>query len=291
MDRMVFLCYYPSMFLWFIAWFVIRARSSNSMLSSSRYIFNCNAKVPLRNKRDDYKVFECAKTIESFASKARSLVPVKYEVIVVTGFEKGAGTDANVFITMFGSNGDSGKHTLKQKMRNLFERGKTNRFYIETLDLGEMKKVRVEHDNSGLSPGWLLERVEVTNSATGVTTIFPCSKWLDKKRGDGELWRDLYPRYWTNRNDLHHLAMPFIEKIYFIHIYVLYFFILRRYTNTTCTGTPCHMITSHCITVLPGSHLSAILSPQIKANFFVFPYSSGKWNKRIISALDQSFAI
>ncbi|XP_072269601.1 lipoxygenase homology domain-containing protein 1 [Pyxicephalus adspersus] len=161
----------------------------------NQYIFNCNAKVPLRNKRDDYKVFECAKTIESFASRARSLVPVKYEVIIVTGFEKGSGTDANVFITMYGSNGDSGKHALKQKMRNLFERGKTNRFYIETLDLGEMKKVRVEHDNSGLNPGWLLERVEVTNSATGVTTIFPCGKWLDKKRGDGEIWRDLYPRY------------------------------------------------------------------------------------------------
>ncbi|XP_040192273.1 lipoxygenase homology domain-containing protein 1 [Rana temporaria] len=161
----------------------------------NQYIFNCNAKVPLRNKRDDYKVFECAKTIESFASKARSLVPVKYEVIIVTGFEKGSGTDANVSIIMFGSNGDSGKHDLKQKMRNLFERGKTNRFYIETLDLGEMKKVRVEHDNSGLNPGWLLERVEVTNSATGVTTIFPCGKWLDKKRGDGELVRDLYPRY------------------------------------------------------------------------------------------------
>ncbi|XP_056399217.1 lipoxygenase homology domain-containing protein 1 isoform X2 [Hyla sarda] len=161
----------------------------------NQYIFNCNAKIPLRNKRDDYKVFECAKTIESFASRARSLVPVKYEVIIVTGFEKGAGTDANVFLTMYGSNGDSGKHALKQKMRNLFERGKTNRFYIETLDLGEVKKVKVEHDNSGLNAGWLLERVEVTNSATGVTTIFPCGKWLDKKRGDGEICRELYPMY------------------------------------------------------------------------------------------------
>ncbi|KAM3939741.1 lipoxygenase homology domain-containing protein 1 [Leptodactylus fuscus] len=159
----------------------------------NQYIFNCNAKIPLRSRRDDYKVFECAKTIESFASRARSLVPVKYEVIIVTGFEKGSGTDANVFLTMYGSNGDSGRHALKHKMRNLFERGKTNRFDIETLDLGEMKKVRVEHDNSGLSPGWLLERVEVTNSATGVTTIFPCGKWLDKKRGDGEIWRELYP--------------------------------------------------------------------------------------------------
>jgi len=160
-----------------------------------RYFFRCNGKIPLRYKRRDYKVFECAKVIESFASKARSLVPVKYETIVVTGFEKGAGTDANVFITIFGLNGDSGKRALKQKFRNLFERGKTNRFYLETLDMGELKKVRIEHDNSGLAPGWLVERVEITNSATGVTTIFPCGKWLDENRGDGLTWRELFPRY------------------------------------------------------------------------------------------------
>ncbi|KAM9262068.1 lipoxygenase homology domain-containing protein 1 [Morus bassanus] len=161
----------------------------------NKYFFRCNVKIPLRYKRRDYKVFECAKVTESFASKARSLVPIKYETIVVTGFEKGAGTDANVFITIFGLNGDSGKRALKQKFRNLFERGKTNRFYLETLDMGELKKVRIEHDNSGLAPGWLVERVEITNSATGVTTIFPCGKWLDENRGDGLIWRELFPRY------------------------------------------------------------------------------------------------
>uniref|UniRef100_A0A8C3XGD8 Lipoxygenase homology domains 1 n=1 Tax=Cyanoderma ruficeps TaxID=181631 RepID=A0A8C3XGD8_9PASS len=161
----------------------------------NKYFFRCNVKIPLRYKRRDYKVFECAKVTESFASKARSLVPVKYETIVVTGFEKGAGTDANVFITIYGLNGDSGRRALKHKFRNLFERGKTNRFYLETLDMGELKKVRIEHDNSGLAPGWLVERVEITNSATGVTTIFPCGKWLDENRGDGLICRDLFPRY------------------------------------------------------------------------------------------------
>ncbi|KAG8131288.1 hypothetical protein E2320_017864, partial [Naja naja] len=124
----------------------------------NKYFFKCNAKIPLRSKRGDHKVFECAKVIESFASKARSLVPVKYEVIVVTGSQKGSGTDANVHITVFGVNGDSGKRRLKQKFRNLFERGSTDRFYLEILELGELKKVRIEHDSSGISPGWLVER-------------------------------------------------------------------------------------------------------------------------------------
>uniref|UniRef100_A0A8C3ALE5 Lipoxygenase homology PLAT domains 1 n=1 Tax=Cyclopterus lumpus TaxID=8103 RepID=A0A8C3ALE5_CYCLU len=161
----------------------------------NKYIFSCNALIPLSPKREDFSTFECTKAIESFASKARSLVPVKYEIIVITGDEKGAGTDANVFITIYGSNGDSGHRQLRQKFRNLFEREQTDRFLLEMLDMGELQKVRVEHDNAGLSPSWLLDRVEVTNTANGVTTIFLCGKWLDTKRADGLIARVLYPKY------------------------------------------------------------------------------------------------
>lgn len=139
--------------------------------------------------------FECSKAIESFASKARSLVPVRYEIIIITADEKGAGTDANVFITVYGSNGDSGRRQLRQKFRNLFERGRTDRFLLEMLDVGDLLRVKVEHDSSGINPGWLLDRVEVTNTANGVTTIFLCGKWLDKNRADGLTHRVLFPKY------------------------------------------------------------------------------------------------
>ncbi|XP_056288042.1 lipoxygenase homology domain-containing protein 1-like isoform X1 [Pseudoliparis swirei] len=161
----------------------------------NKYIFTCNALIPLSPKRDDFLTVECSKAIESFASKARSLVPVKYEIIVVTGDEKGAGTDANGFITIYGTNGDSGQRPLRQKFRNLFEREQTDRFLLEMLDMGELQKVRVEHDNAGTNPSWLLDRVEVTNTANGVTTIFLCGKWLDTKRADGLIARVLYPKY------------------------------------------------------------------------------------------------
>ncbi|KAM6219878.1 lipoxygenase homology domain-containing protein 1 isoform 3-T3 [Rhynchocyon petersi] len=157
------------------------------------YFFNCDAIIPLKRKKKYFKVFEVTKVTESFASKIQSLVPVKYEVIVTTGYEPGAGTDANVFVTIFGSNGDTGKRELKQKMRNLFERGSTDRFFLETLELGELRKVRVEHDSRGYFSGWLVEKLEVTNTSTGVATIFNCGQWLDKKRGDGLTWRDLFP--------------------------------------------------------------------------------------------------
>ncbi|KAM9632188.1 lipoxygenase homology domain-containing protein 1 isoform 3-T3 [Trichechus inunguis] len=157
------------------------------------YFFNCDTLIPLKRKRKYFKVFEVTKVTESFASKVQGLVPVKYEVIVTTGYEPGAGTDANVFVTIFGANGDTGKRELKQKTRNLFERGSTDRFFLETLELGELRKVRLEHDSSGYYSGWLLDKVEVTNTSTGVATIFNCGQWLDKKRGDGLTWRDLFP--------------------------------------------------------------------------------------------------
>uniref|UniRef100_A0A2K6GSY1 Lipoxygenase homology PLAT domains 1 n=1 Tax=Propithecus coquereli TaxID=379532 RepID=A0A2K6GSY1_PROCO len=157
------------------------------------YFFNCDCLIPLKRKRKYFKVFEVTKTTESFASKIQSLVSVKYEVIVTTGYEPGAGTDANVFVTIFGANGDTGKRELKQKMRNLFERGSTDRFFLETLELGELRKVRLEHDSSGYCSGWLVDKVEITNTSTGVATIFNCGRWLDKKRGDGLTWRDLFP--------------------------------------------------------------------------------------------------
>ncbi|KAM6931491.1 lipoxygenase homology domain-containing protein 1 [Xenentodon cancila] len=161
----------------------------------NKYFFHCDAKIPLAAKKDQFLTFECYKSIESFASKVRSLVPVKYEIIIITGDIKGGGTDSNVFITIYGVNGDSGKRQMRQKLRNLFERGQTDRFVLEMLDLGELLRIKVEHDGSSVNCGWYLECVEVTNTATSVTTIFPCGNWLDARKADGQIQRVLYPRY------------------------------------------------------------------------------------------------
>ena len=58
---------------------------------------------------------------------------MKYKVDVFTGNEKGAGTDANVFITIYGQHGDSGKHKLSKSDThvNKFEKGKLDTFHIQ----------------------------------------------------------------------------------------------------------------------------------------------------------------
>ena len=61
---------------------------------------------------------------------------VKYEVSIHTGDVDGAGTDANVCITIYGVNGNTGKRPLKQRGQDLFERGRVDKFRLEAVDLG-----------------------------------------------------------------------------------------------------------------------------------------------------------
>jgi hypothetical protein len=106
------------------------------------------------------------------------------------GDRRGAGTDANVFITVCGENSDSGKRKLEGK-GNCFERGKTDEFGIECVDLGELKKIRIEHDNSGFGASWFLDKVVITNLQTKKDYYFLCGRWLSKSEDDGEIVREI----------------------------------------------------------------------------------------------------
>lgn len=57
---------------------------------------------------------------------------------MLTGDVRGAGTDANVYVILYGSHGDTGKRQLQQKGRDLFERNRTDKFVIEAIDLGKV---------------------------------------------------------------------------------------------------------------------------------------------------------
>ena len=52
------------------------------------------------------------------------------------------GTDANVLITIYGENGDTGKQILDGPGNN-FERNQVDEFGIEAVDLGSLQKIRI----------------------------------------------------------------------------------------------------------------------------------------------------
>jgi lipoxygenase homology domain-containing protein 1 len=115
------------------------------LITDTTYIFPVVAWLDIDDRP---QVFDLGEKSETAIAKTRTLENVKYEVSVVTGAEKGAGTDANVSIILYGENGDTGLRPLKQSFKNLFEKGQTDKFIIECLDLGELQKLHVEHDNS-----------------------------------------------------------------------------------------------------------------------------------------------
>lgn len=57
-----------------------------------------------------------------------NLDEVEYEVRVQTGDVRGAGTDANVFLNIYGENGDSGERELRKSDNlNKFERNQVRK--------------------------------------------------------------------------------------------------------------------------------------------------------------------
>jgi hypothetical protein len=87
---------------------------------------------------------------------------LEYEIIVITGGERGAGTNSQVYVTLFG---DDGKRTEKLHLRKSetnkdpFERNQTDKFRVKGDYIGELVKLRIEHDNTGRLAAWFLDRV------------------------------------------------------------------------------------------------------------------------------------
>ena len=67
---------------------------------------------------------------------------VEYEVITVTGNHKGAGTDANVFVTLYGKGGNTPKLQLKNNSKNCFEKDQSDIFNLKTTSVGPLVKLR-----------------------------------------------------------------------------------------------------------------------------------------------------
>ncbi|XP_071282023.1 lipoxygenase homology domain-containing protein 1-like [Agelaius tricolor] len=117
---------------------------------------------------------------------------IVYNVAVVTGDIRGAGTNSKIHVILHGSKGlkNSGKIFLEG---GEFERARTDLFNVEIAALlSPLSRVTIGHDNCGVSSGWFCEKVVVYCPFTGIEQTFPCGKWLDEDEGDGLIERELY---------------------------------------------------------------------------------------------------
>eukprot|EP00124_Ichthyophonus_hoferi_P001138 Ihof_evm6s53 gene=Ihof_evmTU6s53 len=121
-----------------------------------------------------------------------------YEITITTADRFSSGTRANVFITLFGSDGrrsdvitlDDKNDTNQDPDHYRFQRGQIDKFKVETPNLGELTKIRIGHDNTGVFASWLVDQVEVTDSMSTNTYHFACGIWLSVYDTDGQVVRD-----------------------------------------------------------------------------------------------------
>ena len=62
---------------------------------------------------------------------------------------------------------------------------------VECPCVGNIKRIRVGHDNWGAGPGWFLDKVIVDDIEQNRVYEFPCGRWLAKDEDDGQISRDL----------------------------------------------------------------------------------------------------
>lgn len=72
-------------------------------------------------------------------------------------------------------------------------------FVFQLDNVGDViEKIRIGHDNKGMTPGWHLDKVEVRrlkeDGETSTTYTFPCKRWLAKDEDDGSVVRELIPQ-------------------------------------------------------------------------------------------------
>eukprot|EP01135_Chromosphaera_perkinsii_P011125 Nk52_evm34s2340 gene=Nk52_evmTU34s2340 len=118
-----------------------------------------------------------------------------YEISLKTGVYPGSGTDARVYIRIFGEMSESGPRELHRCgwVDNFYSNAVDKFMLNHPVDFGEIRFIEVWHDNSGVSPGWYLANVAIKNIRTGQKWQFINEGWLDEDEDEGAIDVTLEP--------------------------------------------------------------------------------------------------
>ncbi|XP_043944837.1 polycystin-1 [Protopterus annectens] len=117
----------------------------------------------------------------------------KYEILLKTGWGRGSGTTAHVGISLYGKENKSGHRHLDGD--NICRRNSLDIFRVATeRNLGSIWKIRIWHDNKGLSPSWYLQHVIVKDLQSCKSYFFLVNGWLSlgKGRSEGTVEKEVF---------------------------------------------------------------------------------------------------
>ncbi len=117
-----------------------------------------------------------SRSVEPTITIKEDATRVKYNVAVRTSNNhKDAGTNAGVYIQLFGNTGKSTPiQRIDDKSVNDFEKDSLGQYTVYADEnLGEVNKIKLEHDNTKDGPGWKIDEIVVNNLYT-----FSIDAWL-----------------------------------------------------------------------------------------------------------------
>ena len=96
---------------------------------------------------------------------------------------------SGVFLTLFGTKASSHELVLGDEATSPSTTGETTvegeLVDLGHIDLGDIKRVRVRHDDPGVGPGCYLDRIVVRSTGTLEEWTFLCERWLARHAGGG----------------------------------------------------------------------------------------------------------
>lgn len=106
---------------------------------------------------------------------------LEYEITVVTGKRKGAGTDASVTLVIKGTQGETKAFSLGKWFHDDFEAGQTDEYKVTAEDVGELLMVVLRSDGGGMNSDWFVNRVTIKVNAKSAIYDFPCNRWVQSE--------------------------------------------------------------------------------------------------------------
>jgi hypothetical protein len=161
-------------------------------ISMQSYLFGCRQKIGSSNPK--VKMFFDLDGLNwiSLCLKKPKQKPyeafqdcILYKIHVRTSDMKGAGTDANVFLNITGEL--NCVQSLELKYNGLrsdkFESGCDDMFDFYLPPLGNIVKIKIMHDNSGIGSAWHLKDVKIIDTIADKSFLFECNQWLSQNEG------------------------------------------------------------------------------------------------------------
>ncbi|NWY45589.1 PKD1 protein, partial [Sylvia atricapilla] len=140
----------------------------------------------------------------------------KYEILVKTGWGRGSGTTAHVGIALYGVDNKSGHRHLDGD--NAFHRNSLDVFQIATeRSLGSIWRIRIWHDNKGLSPSWYLQHVIVRDLQSSKSYFFLVNDWLsvESEDNDGLVEREVFAASETELRSFWRIFVAELQRGFF----------------------------------------------------------------------------